>query len=70
MKKALSYILRKRFSAYLITTGVILSLFVLKVFGNIDADFVIGVMDKISQVGIAYMGTQTVSDLVKEYRNQ
>ncbi len=44
-------------------------LFLLKEFGKLESQFVLDTMTQIQIVGVAYMGVQTVSDIIREYRN-
>lgn len=65
MKDYISYILTKRFKAFLLASTVILLLFLLKEFGNLESSFTVSTMDFIQNIAIAYMGVQTVSDAIK-----
>ena len=67
--KAIQYVLTKRYKAFLITESIIICLFILKVIGKLEADFVLSSMMYIQIVGVGYIGSQTVSDIMREYKS-
>lgn len=67
--KPINYLLRKRFTAYLFGSMLIVLLYFLREFGDIDTQFTLDTMATLERLDIAFMGTQSVSDVVREFRS-
>ncbi len=64
------YVLRKRFSAFLITIVVIIGLYLLKELARLESEFTLGIVNHIQIIAGVYMGSQTVSDTISALKNK
>ena len=68
MRDKVAYILTKRFKAFVIAESIIVGLFLMYKIGGFPMELILKTMTYVQIIAVGYIGTQAVSDIMREYR--